>query len=71
MQEQKRNWLEIKKLVLENSLDTRDLNKYIWMKALEEENPKLIQLTCRNEKDIAWGADDRIIFVTSLIEMVK
>jgi len=66
-----KNWKEIKKLVLESTVDPKDVNSYYWKKALEEDNIKLIQLTCRNEKDIAWGADSKIVFVTSLIEMVK
>jgi len=66
-----KNWMEIKTIVMENTVDARDLNKHFWLNALEESNIKLIQLTCRNEKDISWGADARIVFVTSLIEMVK
>jgi replication factor C small subunit len=68
-----KKWQDIKKAVMESTLDPRDLNTYFWMKALEQETPdiKLIQLTCRNEKDISVGADAKIVFVTSLIEMVK
>jgi len=66
-----KNWKEIKKVVLESTVDPRELNSFFWNKALEEEMIKVIQITCRNEKDIAWGADSKIIFVTSLIEMIK
>jgi hypothetical protein len=31
----------------------------------------MIQITCRNERDISLGADAKIIFLTSLIEMIK
>ena len=68
-----KNWMEIKKVVLESTIDPRDLNSYFWEKSLEEEpcNIKILQLTCRNEKDIAVGSDPKVIFVSSLLEMVK
>ncbi len=68
-----RNWQDVKKLVLESTLDARELNQYFWEKAIESDPPniRLIQLTCRNEKDIAWGASETIIFITSLIEAVQ
>jgi len=66
-----KNWHEIKKIVLSSTVNPRELNNFFWIKGLETDNTKLIQITCRNEKDIAWGADAKIIFVTSLIEMVK
>ena len=68
-----KNWLDIKKVVLESSIDPRDLNTYFWQKSLDGENPdiKILQITCRNEKDISQGADAKVIFVTSLIELVK
>jgi DNA polymerase III delta prime subunit len=67
----KKEWKSIKTIVMESTLDARELNTYFWEKALEEENLKIIQLCCRNEKDISTGADANIIVVTSLIEMVK
>ena len=67
----KQEWKAIKKSVMESSVDARDLNNYLWEMALKEENLKIIQITCRNERDIAMGADPKIIIVTSLIEMVK
>ena len=56
-----------------STVDPRELNTFFWSRALVEEpiNTKLIQITCRNEKDIAWGADAKIIFVTSVIEICK
>jgi len=66
-----KKWQDIKKVVMESTIDPRELNTYFWERALEEENIKIIQLTCRNEKDIAWSADPKIIFITSLIEMIK
>jgi len=66
-----KRWQDIKKVVLESTLDARELNQYFWEKALETEPPniRLIQITCRNEKDIAVGADEKIIFITSLPEI--
>lgn len=66
-----KKWFDIKKEVLQSTLDPRELNTFFWMKFLESENIRGIQIACRNEKDIAWGADAKIVFVTSLIEMVK
>jgi replication factor C small subunit len=68
-----KKWLEIKNTVMSSIADARELNTYFWLKGVEEEpaNIKLIQITCRNEKDIAWGADARIIFVSSIPEMIK
>ena len=66
-----KDWKLIKKEVMQSTIDPRELNTYFWLKGLETENTRLIQLTCRNEKDIASGSDPRIIFITSLIEMCK
>lgn len=66
-----KKWHDVKKVVLESTVDPRELNTFFWEKFLQEENIKGIQITCRNEKDIAWGADAKIVMVTSLIEMVK
>jgi replication factor C small subunit len=68
-----KNWLAIKKIVMESTIDPRDLNSYFWERSLNEEpcDIKVLQLTCRNEKDIATGSDAKVIFVTSLIELVK
>jgi hypothetical protein len=66
-----KKWNEIKTFVLSSTVDARELNTYFWNRALQEENIKAIQLVCRNEKDIAFGADAKIVFVTSLIELIK
>ncbi len=66
-----KDWVAIKKEVLQTTIDPRELNSYFWKKALDENDLKLIQITCRNEKDISWGADAKVIFVTSIIEMCK
>jgi len=68
-----KDWFYIKEAVLQTTVNPRELNTYFWKKALISEpiNLKIIQITCRNEKDIAWGADEKIIIITSLIEMCK
>jgi len=68
-----RDWKHLKEVILSTTVDPRDLNTFFWMRALNETEPnlKLIQVTCRNERDFANGADPKVIFVTSIIEMVK
>ena len=66
-----KNWTGIKEVVISNNLDVRAINKHFWELAVKDKNIRMIQLTCRNEKDISWGADPMVIFVTSLIEMCK
>ncbi len=70
---QDKKWQEIKKIILSSTVEPRDLNTYFWEKAIDDENLnlKLIQICCRNERDIALGSDAKIIFVTSIIEMCK
>jgi DNA polymerase III delta prime subunit len=65
------DWKGIKQSLMESSVDARDLNEFFWQKALQEENIKIIQLTCRNEKDIAVGANPVIVVTSSLIELAK
>jgi len=68
-----KDWKKIKEVVLSSTIDPRELNTFFWSRALDSDpvNTKLIQIACRNEKDISWGADAKIIFVTSIIEMCK
>lgn len=68
---QKKDYLTIKKIILEGTVEPRELNTFIWEKAVMEDNNKIIQIACRNEKDIAWGADSKIIVVSSIPEMLK
>jgi len=68
---QEKDWKFIKEKVMATTIDPQELNSYFWRRALESENIKLIQLTCRNERDISFGSDPKIVLVTSLIEMVK
>lgn len=68
-----KRWVDIKTEVFKNNLDGRELNMYFWERAISDDVPnmKLIQLCCRNERDMSYGADPKVIFVTSLIEMIK
>jgi len=70
---QEKDWKEIKKVVMATTVDPRELNTFFWERAVESDNVniRLMQILARNEKDIAWGADSKVIFVTSLIEMMK
>jgi len=68
-----KDWKYIKKIIMKSTIDPRDLNSFFWEKALNSDPVKLkiVQLCCRNEKDISWGSDSKIVVVTSLIELVK
>ncbi len=62
---------DIKEAVMATIIDPRELNSFFWEQSLKEDNTRLIQLCCRNERDLAAGCDPKIIVVTSLIEMCK
>jgi DNA polymerase III delta prime subunit len=66
-----KKWQDVKEAIMASDVDPRDVNNYFWRKSLDEQNLRLIQLTCRNEKDIAQGSDPKVVFVTSIIEMCK
>jgi len=68
---QEKRWKEIKEYVLRSNVNARELNSFFWQKALTENQLKIIQICCRNERDLAMGSDEKIILVTSLLEMVK
>jgi len=65
------NWKEVKKIILESTVDPREVNSYFWEKFLDNMQIKGVQITCRNERDFSMGADPKIIFITSLIELAK
>jgi DNA polymerase III delta prime subunit len=68
-----KKWFDVKKYIMGTTVSPQEFNSYLWEKGINMENPniKFIQITCRNEKDIAWGADAKIIVTTSLIEICK
>jgi DNA polymerase III delta prime subunit len=65
-----KKYRDIQEYILSSTVDARELNTYFWNRSLKEENIKAIQLTCRNERDIAFGADAKIVLVSSLIDLV-
>jgi DNA polymerase III delta prime subunit len=69
----KKDWVKIKECVMATEINPRELNSFFWLRCLESEelNTKMIQILCRNERDIAQGSDAKIIFVTSIIELLK
>lgn len=68
---EEKKWKDIKTHVLQSTVDPRELNTFFWERFLEKSDFRGIQITCRNEKDFAAGADPKVIFVTSVIEMCK
>lgn len=65
------DWKAVRDYVFTNNVDVQSLNKYIWGKAVATSNIKHMQITCSNEKNFKAGADPIVVFVTSLIDMVK
>ena len=65
-----KDWKSVKDYIFTNSINVKALNKFFWLKAVETSNIKMIQITASNEKAFKDG-EDIIIFVTSLIDMVK
>jgi DNA polymerase III delta prime subunit len=68
---QEKRWKEIKEYVMKSNVDARELNAFFWQKALDTGQLKTIQICCRNERDLSYGADEKIILCTSLMEMCK
>lgn len=62
--------------IIENGLDVKDLNHQLfeWVLNTEEismkKKVKLIQICARNERDFSYGADEKIIFIASLPEII-
>jgi len=70
---EQKNWKKVKENILSGSIDPRLFNKHIWEKEIEKDdtNLRLVQICCRNERDICLGADSKVIVVTSLPEMIR
>jgi DNA polymerase III delta prime subunit len=68
-----RKYGDIRRLIMETRVDVREVNTFFWTKLSEEETPnlKLLQVLCRNERDFANGADAKIIFLTSITELIR
>lgn len=68
---EQKDWKLVKDYVFKNDVDIQTLNKFFWYKAVEASNIKLIQITCSNADKFRNNGDEVVIFVTSLIDMVK
>lgn len=66
-----KDWKFVKEYLFTNNVDVRLLNKFFWFKAVEEGYIKMIQITAVNEDKFTRGGEELVVFVTSLIEMVK
>jgi replication factor C small subunit len=68
-----KKWLDVKKIVMEGTIDPIELNHFIWERCImmDEPNIKILQICCRNERDFSYGCDANVVFITSLVEMVK
>jgi replication factor C small subunit len=66
-----KNWKAVKDIIFSATVDVREVNKYFWLKAVENEYIKMIQITASNEDKFVRGGEEIIIFVTSLVEMTK
>lgn len=66
-----KDWKIVKDYIFTNPINLRQLNKYFWVKSVEQTHMKMIQITSSNEEKFSNGGEELIIFVTSLTEMVK
>jgi DNA polymerase III delta prime subunit len=66
-----KDWKFVKTYLFENNVDVRLLNKFFWFKAVEDSYVKMIQITAVNEDKFTRGGEELIVFVTSLLDMVK
>jgi len=66
-----KNWNYVKEYVFLNDIDVKALNQYFWYKSVEQSNVRMIQITASNEDKFNRGGEPVIIFITSLIDMVK
>ena len=65
-----KDYKTVKQYLFEHDVNVRELNNFFWFKAVEADFIKMMQITCSNEKAFKDG-QEIIIFVTSLIDMVK
>ena len=69
--ENDKDWKYVKDYLYKNIIDIRELNRFFWHKAVENDMVKMIQITAANEDRFVRGGEELIVFVTSLIDMVK
>lgn len=65
-----RNIEEMKKILFEKEIDLEEFNSFLWYKGVETNNIKLIITTGKNEKDFRLGCDNKIVFLTSIYELL-
>lgn len=61
----------VRTYLFEHDVDVRQLNNFFWFKAVEKDFIKMMQITCSNEKAFSVGGEEIVVFVTSLMDMVK
>lgn len=66
-----KDYKKVKEEIFSSTVDARELNLYFWNRSWETNNIRMIQLTCQNEKAIAYGSDAKVVVSTSLIDMVS
>lgn len=66
-----KDYKTVREKILSSDINVRDFNTYIWFKFIEEDNNSKLQICAQNELAFAYGADEKIIFATSLIELIK
>lgn len=68
---EEKDWKTVKDYIFTNPINLKQLNKYFWVKSVEQSYIKMMQITNSNEEKFSRGGEELIIFVTSLTEMVK
>lgn len=68
---EEKDWKKVKEFIFTNAVDIKQLNKFFWVKSVEQSHIKMMQITSNNEEKFSRGGEELIIFVTSLTEMVK
>ena len=66
-----KDWKFVKDYLFANSVDIKLLNRFFWYKSVEQAHIKMIQITAVNDDKFTRGGEELVVFVTSLIEMVK
>ena len=66
-----KDYKTVREKILSSDIDPREFNTFIWFKYIEEDNNSKLQICAQNELAFAYGADPKIIFSTSLTELIK
>lgn len=65
-----KDWKFVTEYIWEHEIDNRALNKFFWFKAVSESLIKIMQVADSNEHKFSQGADENIVFITSLTNMI-